>query len=73
MGAAPRDDGSKHHDAIPAPGDETPEDRPEDRSGVREDGPVVAPIPDKIGEGGTNLQDRNAALNRRRGRTRPSG
>ena len=33
-----------------------------------EDRPDVRPAEEKIGEGGTNLRDREAALGRRRGR-----
>jgi hypothetical protein len=33
-----------------------------------EDRPDVRPVKEKIGEGGTNLRDREAALGRRRGR-----
>ena len=33
-----------------------------------EDHPDVRPAEEKIGEGGTNLRDREAALSRRRGR-----
>lgn len=33
-----------------------------------EDHPDVRPVEEKIGEGGTNLRDREAALSRRRGR-----
>jgi hypothetical protein len=54
-------------DATSAPGDEaTTADVPVN------DEPVVVPVPEKIGEGGTNLRDRNAALSRRRGRDQPS-
>jgi hypothetical protein len=33
-----------------------------------EERPEVRPVEEKIGEGGTNLRDREAALGRRRGR-----
>jgi hypothetical protein len=70
MGTVPRGDGSENHDdATPAPEDEA---TPDADVGGGDDEPVVGPIPDKIGEGGTNLRDRNAALGRRRGGDRPS-
>ena len=61
-------DGPENHDEAPAPDDDATPDA--DSNGDGE--PVVGPVPDKIGEGGTNLRDRNAALGRRRGRDEPS-
>lgn len=54
-------------DGAPNSGDE--EARPAD---ANDEAPDVQPVPDKIGEGGTNLRDREAALERRRGGTEPS-
>ena len=41
-------------------------------SGDAGDRPDVRPAEEKIGEGGTNLRDRTAALGRRRGREKRS-
>ena len=58
-----RRDPSTSDDDVPTPDEgATPSGGPED------DQPDVRPVPEKIGEGGTNLQDREAALGRRRGR-----
>jgi hypothetical protein len=58
-----RRDESTSGDDVPTPDEEaTPS------VGQEDDQPVVRPVPEKIGEGGTNLQDREAALSRRRGR-----
>ena len=62
-----RPSGSTSDTAAPTSDDEaTPAAVPES------DEPVVRPVPEKIGEGGTNLQDREAALGRRRSREKPS-
>ena len=50
----------------PANGDVAPPEDADDES------PDVQPVPDKIGEGGTNLRDREAALKRRRGGDEPT-
>jgi hypothetical protein len=68
MDTVPRGDGPENNDDAPAPEDETTRDADSDGDGE----PVVGPVPEKIGEGGTNLRDRNAALGRRRGRDQPS-
>jgi len=67
MDTVPSGDGPENHDDAPAPTDETTPDA--DSEG--DDEPVVGPVTDKIGEGGTNLRDRNAALGRRRGGDQP--
>ena len=62
MNTEERRDESAGDDAPPDPhGDAA---APEDA----EDRPEVHPVEEKIGEGGTNLRDREAALGRRRGR-----
>jgi hypothetical protein len=62
MDTVPSGDSSESHDDAPDPEDESTTDADSDG-----DGDVVGPVTDKIGEGGTNLRDRNAALGRRRG------
>ena len=59
---------------VPENGDATsaPDDEATTADVPANDEPVVEPVPEKIGEGGTNLRDRNAALSRRRGRDQPS-
>jgi len=54
-------------DVQPSPGDEELASSDPD-----EERPDVQPVPDKIGEGGTNLRDREAALKRRQGGDEPS-
>jgi hypothetical protein len=65
MGDVERDTGSSKDDTTPASVDDTTE-APE------QDDLDVGAVPEKIGEGGTNLRDRNAALSRRRGRSQQS-
>ena len=57
---------SEERPAEPAGEDGEPD--PDDQGApAADDDELVRPVPDKIGEGGTNLRDREAALRRRRG------
>ena len=61
--------GEQRRDPSTSDGDvPTPDEEATPSRGQEDDQPVVRPVPEKIGEGGTNLQDREAALGRRRGR-----
>jgi len=68
MGDAERDSGSLDgDDTMPEADDDATPDTARESDGL-----VVGAVPAKIGEGGTNLRDRNAALSRRRGCSQPS-
>jgi hypothetical protein len=62
----PRHNASTNDDESAASVDEPVLDEDADESAD------IEPVPEKIGEGVTNLRDRNAALGRRRGDERPA-
>jgi hypothetical protein len=66
MSSEEQRDESASDDAPPGPHDDAA------ASEDAEDRPDVRPVEEKIGEGGTNLRDREAALGRRRGREKRS-
>ena len=58
---------SDERPAEPAGEDGEPDPDDQGAPAADDDDELVRPVPDKIGEGGTNLRDREAALRRRRG------